>query len=1031
MLAMSSTGRFVAFRQCGGIEVVDELGVTPRRTFELAATGDFAICGAWLCLLDGSLRIERLSGTASSAQLALTGTSLRPFVGRTASSLLVDNTLVTLEPELARVAANEGDSPWFPFQGRTVLAARGGDLARIAGGKSTQFASSLGEIVDVSLLFGGKSIAVLSRDAGGDVALVLQPSGRLVQRIRVPASTWHAFAPERGQLFLGSGDTEVCRVDLRYGYITHGTAPHAVTELATDDDAKQIAIAGPSQGDIPCISLLRADELFRDAPVPPTIVPELPSLAEIQPDADELTPDEPVTDEPEPGEPEPGEPEPDVEHVAPEPGRASDELPDVLPLALGLPRRATPPSDAPSTGTPFTDAREHLSALLDVVAARATLAIAEAWHTGRISAPSPDHLPFEREVSALAGVTCALAADRVEAAQARAKELARVIGERVAATRAAGIEPPLVALAHELHLPPVAIQILAIVLAPRIRPEIARLYRILGNDPEGPVCDDAIVGYLFGTDAHDVLCDELAPESILFEHGLLVRDARGGLDVDPALVAQLRQRSPVSSAATHKRVADRDLEQLVIDRNIIRRLLLELAQPRTSKPVRLVVRGRRGAGRHTLIAALAARVDHTIACIDGSQLPREDAAEALRRELARARMSRAVPMISGLHATDPETAQAIRHVVRGHRGPIVFRTGLDGTLPIDAGYQEVVLPALTETERQAALRDAFADFGIDANTDLLARRYRIGPGTMRRIAIETRTRLDRSGGDPTAVAEEQARQYVQSRIGSSAQRVTRLADWEDVALPPEIVDSLRELIGRAQHSRTVYETWGYDARITTARGLTALFYGPPGTGKTMVAGLIARELGLDLYRVDLSKVVSKWVGETEKNLGEVFDAAEEGQLMLLFDEADSLFAKRSEVKSANDRYANLEVNYLLQRLDTFEGLAILTTNLEGSIDPAFKRRLSMRLYFPFPDEDLRAQLWEAHVMPGVPTAGKLDYAALARRFPLSGGYIRNSALRAAFLAAQERVAMTQSHLERAVLLEYRDMGKLAQDGRME
>jgi SpoVK/Ycf46/Vps4 family AAA+-type ATPase len=153
--------------------------------------------------------------------------------------------------------------------------------------------------------------------------------------------------------------------------------------------------------------------------------------------------------------------------------------------------------------------------------------------------------------------------------------------------------------------------------------------------------------------------------------------------------------------------------------------------------------------------------------------------------------------------------------------------------------------------------------------------------------------------------------------------------------------------------------------------------------------------------------------------------------MLLFDEADSLFAKRTEVRSSNDRYANLEVNYLLQRLDSFEGIAILTTNFGTSIDPAFKRRLSMRLCFPFPDEDLRAQLWAAHVTPQIPTAGKLDFAALARRFPLSGGYIRNSALRAAFLAAQERLPLTQAHLERAVLLEYRELGKLAADGRME
>jgi SpoVK/Ycf46/Vps4 family AAA+-type ATPase len=252
-----------------------------------------------------------------------------------------------------------------------------------------------------------------------------------------------------------------------------------------------------------------------------------------------------------------------------------------------------------------------------------------------------------------------------------------------------------------------------------------------------------------------------------------------------------------------------------------------------------------------------------------------------------------------------------------------------------------------------------------------------------------------------------------------------------VTLPDEMLDSLRELVGRARHGRTVYEDWGYDDRIASSRGLTALFYGPPGTGKTMVAGLVARELGLDLYRVDLARVMSKWVGETEKNLGEVFDAAEDGQIMLLFDEADSLFAKRTEVKSSNDRYANLEVNYLLQRLDSFEGVAILTTNLEGSVDPAFRRRLSTRLYFPFPDEDMRAQLWAAHVTPQIPTRGAFDFAALARKFQLSGGYIRNSALRAAFLAAQEAVPLTQQHLERAVLLEYRELGKLAQDGRME
>jgi len=246
-----------------------------------------------------------------------------------------------------------------------------------------------------------------------------------------------------------------------------------------------------------------------------------------------------------------------------------------------------------------------------------------------------------------------------------------------------------------------------------------------------------------------------------------------------------------------------------------------------------------------------------------------------------------------------------------------------------------------------------------------------------------------------------------------------------------MLDSLRELVGRIRHRRTVFEGWGFDRTMTTSRGLTALFYGAPGTGKSMVAGLVARELGLELYKVDLARVVSKWIGETEKNLAEVFDAAEHGEVVLLFDEADSLFARRTEVKSSVDRYANLEVNYLLQRLDSFEGIAILTTNLEGSIDPAFKRRMSVRLQFPFPDEDMRTRLWAAHLPAELPVADGLDLAALAHRFPLSGGYIRNSVLRAAFLAAQEQRPLGQEHLERAIQLEYRELGKLSASGRME
>jgi SpoVK/Ycf46/Vps4 family AAA+-type ATPase len=193
----------------------------------------------------------------------------------------------------------------------------------------------------------------------------------------------------------------------------------------------------------------------------------------------------------------------------------------------------------------------------------------------------------------------------------------------------------------------------------------------------------------------------------------------------------------------------------------------------------------------------------------------------------------------------------------------------------------------------------------------------------------------------------------------------------------------------------------------------------------MVAALIAKELGLELYQVDMAKITSKYIGETERNLAALFDAAEAGHAVLLFDEADSLFGKRTEVKSSNDRYANLETNYLLQRLESFTGNCLLTTNHESSIDPAFQRRLSLHVRFELPEVEERAALWQAMLPALAPVSEQLDFMWLARKFAMSGGYIRNATLRAAFLAADEGTEITGMHLERAARLEYEGMGKIA------
>jgi SpoVK/Ycf46/Vps4 family AAA+-type ATPase len=371
----------------------------------------------------------------------------------------------------------------------------------------------------------------------------------------------------------------------------------------------------------------------------------------------------------------------------------------------------------------------------------------------------------------------------------------------------------------------------------------------------------------------------------------------------------------------------------------------------------------------------------------------------------------------------------VREVLHDHVGPVTVRLPRHAQPPLEPGYVLIDLPDSTIAERAQQWRDALAPHRLAVkDPDELAARFTVGAGTIHTIA-EAVARSAPESAD--AAIETSMRQHLETRLGTVATRVTRLATWSQIVLPADIRDSIVELIARVRHRRKVYDTWGFDQVITSARGLTALFQGGPGTGKTLVASAIANDLGLDLYRIDLSRVISKWIGETEQNLAKVFDAAEEGQALILFDEADSLFAKRTEVKTSVDRYANLEVNYLLQRLDTFEGVAILTTNFGTAIDAAFKRRLSCRLTFPFPDDEGRERLWAVHLPAQMPRAGKLDLAGLARRYRMSGGYIRNAALRAAFLAAEENSPLTQDHLERAVRAEFREGGKLAESGLLE
>lgn len=269
------------------------------------------------------------------------------------------------------------------------------------------------------------------------------------------------------------------------------------------------------------------------------------------------------------------------------------------------------------------------------------------------------------------------------------------------------------------------------------------------------------------------------------------------------------------------------------------------------------------------------------------------------------------------------------------------------------------------------------------------------------------------------------RKQARPRLDDLAQRIEPAATWSDLVLPESQLQTLHEIATHVRHRTTVYETWGFASKDPRGLGISVLFSGVSGTGKTMAAEVLANELRLDLYRIDLSAVVSKYIGETEKNLRRVFDAAEEGGAILLFDEADALFGKRSEVKDSHDRYANIEVSYLLQRMEGYSGLAILTTNLKSALDTAFLRRLRFILQFPFPDAIHRAEIWR-RIFPCETPTEELSLDRLAR-LNVTGGNIRNIALNAAFLAADADEPIRMMHLLRAAQSEYTKMEKSLTD----
>ena len=913
----------------------------------------------------------------------------------------------------------------LPLTGRRHLVARGSRLV-LPSGVTTQLAAT--SVLGGAVMADGRSATLIVGHAGHRELVTLSlGTGQLGQRCALTGSVVR-IATQRAIAIVQQGSRLLAAIDLRSSRELGTIAlDRDVRDFAIDPEGRRLVVRDGGH----CIEVHELAELMRRpaSPVIPAAAEPEVKAAELDARAEVVVDEVAVAVRVEPP-PAPAARAPAA--TAPAAAAPPTVCADVL---VCPPLVALHPRTRPQAGD-----RAEMLAQLDLELHRIALwtlrAIANAWDTRRLGYGNEGKHPYELEVGAILGLGSGHACDYVAAAHERIAEHETVLA---ADPRWRASDTPIGALIAEFELSERAVDVLLVIAAAALWGEIARLYGILANDVGRVGIDELVVQQVLGAryGRHDIAA-ELEPRAPLVRVGLVhvsTRRARpfAELAVDPVVLDLLRARRPDLGDATTVRRGDRPLDVLDIPSDVLAAAVRGLARP-PSGPARIIVRGRIGSGRKTLLAALASEAGRELAVIDAKALPKsiDGFVGELRRSLRGAQLAGLVPCLVDLDDVtfDEHAARDVAaEVLRLHPGPIALVAAPDSPAAFPAGHLAFELPILPESGRGEVWARALDEAGLAiADVETLAARYRIGPGMIRRATMAARERIVAGNVDSTPAIDDYLRQTRDARLSEFAHRVDRLASWSNIVLPPDILDSLRELVGRVRHRRTVFETWGMNSTMASSRGLTALFQGPPGTGKTLVAGVIARELGLELYQVDLSKVMSKWIGETERNLSQIFDAAEDGQVVLLFDEADSLFAKRTEVRSSNDRYANLEVNYLLQRLDAFEGIAILTTNLGTSIDQAFKRRMSFRLSFPFPDEETREQLWRAHLPPELPIEGELSLDALARKYQLSGGYIRNACLRAAFLAAQQETALHQHHLERAVALEFAELGKLSTGG---
>jgi ATP-dependent 26S proteasome regulatory subunit len=626
------------------------------------------------------------------------------------------------------------------------------------------------------------------------------------------------------------------------------------------------------------------------------------------------------------------------------------------------------------------------------------------------------------------------------------EEVERQIGEVVQQAAEVGEGSRLVQLAIACNLSRLDLDAFLICLAPALDLRYERLYGFLNDDLTRR---RATVNLIL-----DLLCEPGAARMeglAQFEEGSRLFDQRlvepvtepgivqpvllnQGLAVDSAIVTWLLGKYRPAAALANLVVFTKDpvpVHTLYSD------ALRETIESVCEYGGMLALTGKDNAAHKDVMSALAAVCESPLITLDMAAVVRQEADlhQTLAVFLRDVRLTGAVAGIVGWEAClqDGSPAPRVFEVVDAHVGPLVVASDVMWRPHLAKRSRRIRwidTPALDYGQRSHLLSELMEGLASDTPIDIaeVAGRFVLTTGQLRDMVDSALDRSTQAGrGLLTEDLYAAAREHSSPRLSTLARKLSQRYTWDDLVLPDDQVTRLRELVQMVRGRAQVLDAWGLGQKLASSYGITALFAGSPGTGKTMAAEVLARDLGLDVYKIDLSGLVSKYIGETEKNLERVFSEAESSNAILFFDEADAVFGKRSEVKDAHDRYANIETSYLLQRMEAYDGVTILATNLRSNLDEAFTRRLDVIVDFPFPDAAQRANIWKALFPSGAPRGEDVDLELMAKRFKVAGGSIRNILVAAAYLAAANDSPLDMSHLLHATRREMQKLGRLTDE----